>query len=216
MGERIPALSLNRPPRSGITSLGFGTRAAIWTQGCDIGCPGCISRDTHAPGGDEWEPEVLAEAVTAGGHLDGLTISGGEPFQQPEALAALLDAVSAHIDRDRYDILCFTGHRREFVEARHPEVVSRLDVLVDGRYRQDLPTDLPLRGSANQRLHRLTPLARDRYGDFDRPQPRPPLQVLFDGEGVEWVGIPARGEMARIDAELAANGIRLGGASWRS
>ena len=215
MDDRV--LRLNRPPRCGITTLGYGRRVAIWTQGCDLACPGCVSRDTWPSGGDAWSADDLADLIAdpASG-LDGLTISGGEPFAQPQGLAALLGAVRQRTDPTSFDILCFSGHRREHLEASHPEVVAMLDALVDGRFRSDLPTELPLRGSANQRVHRLTPLAHRRYGAVDEPAPRPDLQVIFDDESVELVGIPARGQMEAIEHALSLTGIRLEGASWRS
>ena len=77
-----------------IMSLGYGRRIGIWTQGCAIGCKGCMSVDTWAsrPANipvDEIVTRVdrwLAEA-------DGITLSGGEPFDQPEAIVALLSTV---------------------------------------------------------------------------------------------------------------------------
>jgi anaerobic ribonucleoside-triphosphate reductase activating protein len=81
-----------------VTTLGPGQRIGLWVQGCHIQCPGCLSRDT-------WESdparEVELELVLAWCRYvapegcGGVTISGGEPFEQPAALAALLDGLIA-------------------------------------------------------------------------------------------------------------------------
>ena len=210
-----PAVHLSRPPRHGITSLGFGRRTVIWLQGCDLACPGCTSLDTHAPGGDAWLADELAEVIAAAGG-DGLTVSGGEPFQQPEGLEALLGAVRQRTDPRAYDIFCFSGHRIEHLQRGQQGAIDHLDALVDGRFRQDLPTNLPLRGSSNQRLHRLTLLGIDRYRWADDPAQRPALQLVFDGDGAELIGVPDPGQMDAIEHRLSEVGIELGGASWRS
>ena len=68
----------------------------MWFQGCSIRCRGCVSRDTWEFRGDAW---VEVDRLVAWIHsldrdrLDGVTVSGGEPFDQPDALAALLDGI---------------------------------------------------------------------------------------------------------------------------
>jgi anaerobic ribonucleoside-triphosphate reductase activating protein len=78
-----------------VTTLGPGVRAGLWTQGCTIGCAGCLSRDTWDPDSRAAVPvsAVLGWLASLPGPVDGVTISGGEPFQQPEALAALLRGI---------------------------------------------------------------------------------------------------------------------------
>ncbi len=74
-----------------ITTLGPGQRVGVWFQGCSIRCPGCVSMDTWAVGkGMTTVAEVLDALAPAVSLADGLTVSGGEPFEQPEALATLL------------------------------------------------------------------------------------------------------------------------------
>ena len=79
-----------------VTALGPGRRIGLWLQGCALACPGCVSRDTWAFAEDQSLPlSVLllwCQQVAPTG-LDGITISGGEPFAQPEALLALLEAL---------------------------------------------------------------------------------------------------------------------------
>jgi anaerobic ribonucleoside-triphosphate reductase activating protein len=132
---------------------GPGARFVIWLQGCTLGCPGCFNPATHAAGGAAVEVEELAAQLAAAG-VDGLTLSGGEPLEQPEAALALLRAAR----RLGLSTLIFSGFTIEEIRARPlgPEVLAELDVLIDGRYvaRERLGTGL--RGSANQRIHVLT------------------------------------------------------------
>jgi anaerobic ribonucleoside-triphosphate reductase activating protein len=141
-------------PRS--RANGPGVRFALWFQGCDLGCPGCFNPETHAgPGRQRLPVAALVEQIAAAPGLDGVTISGGEPFQQPAALLALVRGVRARRD---LSILVFSGYRRAELEAMPlgPAVLAELDVLVDGRYVAPLHLGANLRGSANQTAHFLT------------------------------------------------------------
>ena len=77
-----------------ITTLGPGKRLGIWMQGCSIHCPGCISADTWAVGKGVIELEHLLTSIESWlPNADGVTISGGEPFDQFQPLLALLQSL---------------------------------------------------------------------------------------------------------------------------
>lgn len=142
-------------PRS--RANGPGVRFVVWLQGCTLGCPGCFNPTTHdAAGGREVALGELA-AQLAAARVDGLTLSGGEPLQQPDAAVALLDAARAL----GLSTLAFSGYTLDEIRAlpRGPDVLARLDVLIDGRYVAGDRLATGLRGSANQRIQLLT----DRY-----------------------------------------------------
>jgi anaerobic ribonucleoside-triphosphate reductase activating protein len=128
---------------------GPGVRFVVWLQGCTLGCPGCFNPATHAPGGREIEIESLDF-----GDADGLSLSGGEPMQQPAAALALLDHARAH----DLSTLMFSGYTEGEIRALPlgPDVLARLDVLIDGRYVASERLATGLRGSANQHIHLLT------------------------------------------------------------
>lgn len=140
---------------------GPGERACIWVQGCPIHCPGCAVPSTWpADGGYSVNPEGLAQRILAGPPVEGVTLVGGEPFEQ----AAVLAALGKILRRRGLSVVTFTGYTLEQLLA-HPssgqvELLEVTDLLVDGPYRQDL-ADLsrPWVGSSNQRHHFLT----DRY-----------------------------------------------------
>ena len=74
---------------------GPGVRAAIWVQGCSLGCPGCFNPDTHPFAGGELlaVDDLFRRILALGDAIEGITVSGGEPLQQRRPLLALLQRV---------------------------------------------------------------------------------------------------------------------------
>lgn len=126
-----------------VTTLGPGTRAGIWTQGCTLHCNGCLSRDTWDADPRKAVPveTVLGWLKSLPGRVDGVTISGGEPFQQPAALAALLRGVRAWRDGHDHetialDILVYSGYvySRLSRTAETREILDMCDAVIAGPY----------------------------------------------------------------------------------
>lgn len=218
-----------------VTVLGPGRRIGIWVQGCSLGCKGCISQDTWSRDEDKAMSvaSLLAWCEEISTHqLDGVTISGGEPFEQPEALGELLHGLSQWRQRRKldFDILSYSGYPLATLRARHASLLARLDAVIAEPYVDALPTDQPWCGSANQKLTALSPRGKRRYLASDRSgaaaSPSPSLspsaradkriQALVDGQRVWYVGIPARGDMARLEALCRARGVDFAQVSWRS
>ena len=135
---------------------GPGLRAVVWFQGCSLGCPGCFNHATHDPqGGYESHTETLAaEILAVSDQIEGISISGGEPFQQPAALLELL----YRLDGSHLSCLVFTGYTLPEVNRLPlgPEILRHLDVLIAGRYAAGQHLGHGLLGSANQQIHLLT------------------------------------------------------------
>lgn len=185
-----------------VTTLGPGRRLGIWFQGCSIRCPGCISVDTWAQGrGETGVGRLLAGVRPWLAEADGVTVSGGEPFDQPEALQALLGGLRAGFGGD---ILVYTGHPRARAAPRLPHIEDLIDALISDPFDASADDTLPLRGSDNQRLHLLTPLGRERFSGYDDAGAKPrALDLMVDGQGDLWfAGIPRRGDFARLRALL--------------
>lgn len=136
---------------------GPGLRAVIWAQGCFHNCPGCHNPCTHSPlGGFLMETkDIVAQLKTL--HLQrGVTLSGGEPFLQPAAMAEIAEAAR----KLGMDVWSFTGFTFEqLTNPDNPEYESRIrllrliDVLIDGRFERDKrDISLRFRGSSNQRI----------------------------------------------------------------
>jgi len=136
---------------------GPGIRFVLYVQGCSRRCPGCHNPGTHDPaGGVEADLGlVLGWIREARPALDGVTFSGGEPFEQAEALAELARGVR----RLGLDIVIYSGYTfEELLEKSEedPHVRGLLEagsLLVDGSYiQEERDLALPYRGSRNQRL----------------------------------------------------------------
>jgi anaerobic ribonucleoside-triphosphate reductase activating protein len=157
-------------PRS--RANGPGTRFVLWFQGCTLGCAGCFNPGTHAVGGRE----VAIDTIDFG-DAEGISLSGGEPMQQPEAALALLRRARAR----GLSTLMFSGYTRAEIEAHPlgPAVLAELDVLIDGRYVAADRLATGLRGSANQRIQLLT----DRYALADvEATPVAEIRIGRDGQ----------------------------------
>lgn len=214
-GLRVGIARLHHP----VLALGPGRRAGIWFQGCSIHCAGCMSRDT-------WEPapsdqRVSLAAVTGWvsslppGEIDGVTVSGGEPFDQVEPLGALVEWLRGAFAPGKVDILVYSGYRHDVLAVEHPELVSAVDALVTGPYRpQAGGVPLRWRGSANQKLVIMTELGRQRYAaHLDAPADTG-LQVDVRDGAISLIGVPRPGDLARLEQGLARRGIALDDCSW--
>jgi anaerobic ribonucleoside-triphosphate reductase activating protein len=190
-----------------VTKLGPGRRVGIWVQGCSIRCSGCISIDTWAKGrGRTVVNEVLRAIAPWISDAEGFTISGGEPFDQADALTHLLTGIRK---LSTADVLVFTGHSLESIASRLPSMEGLIDALVADPFDETAPQTLALRGSDNQRLVPLTPLGRKIYAGYDRcaDARERAVDVMFDGSGEVWfAGIPARDDFRRLQRILREAG----------
>ncbi len=144
----------------GSRANGPGLRAVIWMQGCSLGCPECFNPGSHdLVGGSEADTLVLANRILSGKpRVEGISISGGEPFQQPNALLDLL----TRLDGAGLSRLVFSGYTLREIKAQTfgPPILEHLDVVIAGRYVASQYEGKALLGSANQKIHLLTPRHR--------------------------------------------------------
>ena len=133
---------------------GPGLRLTIFTQGCLHHCPGCHNPQTHDPEGGSWaDTEDILAAAAENPLLDGITLSGGDPFLQPVPCLAL--AEGAH--KIGLNVWTYTGYTWEALwEENAPEKIALLketDVLVDGPFLlAERSLELRFCGSRNPRL----------------------------------------------------------------
>lgn len=129
----------------------------IWFHGCNHLCPGCIAGTMNET--DEYEPyspEQLAAWVLSNKGIEGITLSGGEPFEQPtELLERFLEIIKSE---SPLSVLCYTGNCYENLlkTVQYEGVLRHIDVLIDGEYQIDEDAGQQWRGSGNQRFHFLT------------------------------------------------------------
>ena len=143
---------------------GEGVRVSLFVSGCTHHCPGCFNQDTwDFDYGKEYTQETEDEILKAlsPGYINGLSLLGGEPFepQNQEVLVRLLRKVKEQYPEK--NIWCYSGYlfdKELLSESRArceytDEMLSMLDVLVDGRFVEALKDiRLVFRGSSNQRV----------------------------------------------------------------
>lgn len=190
--------------------LGPGRRVVAWVRGCGLRCPGCMTPELWAASG---RPVPVADAAREVLALlpgaDGLTISGGEPFDQSAAVAALVRTVRR---AGPVEVLVYSGYDREEIagsSSASADLLSEIDLLVAGRFVAEQPNLLPWRGSDNQVVHFLSPRAERHRREAETPRTGPPrLSVQMLGSGsFRVIGIPARGDLAKAVTALAARGV---------
>lgn len=126
---------------------GDGSRYVIFTQGCPHHCKGCQNPETWDPtGGMEISPAEIAADFHKRRLLDGITLSGGDPFCQQDECMRLLDLLPG------VNVWIYTGY--EYEEICDTPLAKRADVLVTGRFVQDLRCEGKMYGSSNQRIIR--------------------------------------------------------------
>ncbi|GHU90870.1 anaerobic ribonucleoside-triphosphate reductase activating protein [Clostridia bacterium] len=130
---------------------GEGLRLAIFFQGCEHRCAGCHNPETHDLGGGfEITLDEVKARIDGNPLLDGVTLSGGEPFLQETAAIA----VAAYAHSRGLNVWCYTGYTIEQLTNR--ELLEHIDVLVDGPFiLEQRSLELDFRGSLNQRVLRL-------------------------------------------------------------
>jgi anaerobic ribonucleoside-triphosphate reductase activating protein len=210
-----------------VTVLGPGRRIGLWVQGCTIGCRGCVSQDTWPS--DATKTIAVRDLLAwckrvAGDELDGVTISGGEPFQQPLGLRALLDGLHAwrRTAKLDFDVLCYSGYPLSTLRRKHAKLLALLDAVIPEPYVDRLPQGHVWRGSSNQPLVPLSERGRARYAahveagsDLANEAGGKRMQAAVEGGRIWMIGIPGRGDMAQVEALCASRGLALSKVSWR-
>ncbi|ERO64882.1 4Fe-4S single cluster domain-containing protein [Pseudomonas piscis] len=193
-----------------VTTLGPGRRLGIWFQGCSIRCPGCISADTWGPGQRRLDiDQLLTQLAPWLREADGITLSGGEPFDQFEALLLLIQGLRR---QSPVDILVYSGYPLERLQPQLRKAEGLIDGLISDPYEERLEQSLALRGSDNQRLTLLTPLGHARLASYERPLEAADkaLDLMFDANGSVWMaGIPRRDDLLHLRDLLQEQGHQI-------
>lgn len=146
---------------------GPGVRAVIWVQGCTIGCRGCYSASTHPHEASSLHrPSEIAEWLQSIPNIEGVTFSGGEPFEQAVAVLETINSIRGNIRSD-FSVFVYTGYEIEFLRKSNDknvhDLLEAIDILSAGPFDYKLRDETLLwRGSSNQSLHFLS----NRYNAF--------------------------------------------------
>ena len=170
---------------------GPGVRAVIWVQGCTIGCPGCYNAFTHPHEKRTLvTPQIISEWVLSLEGIEGVSFSGGEPFEQAKAVRETIHAI-----REKNPALTFfsyTGFDLDVLQQTRDEDVEELLGLLDmvsaGPYvHSERQRNLLWRGSSNQKLHYLTD-AYNKSQEAGWSLTSPTEEFQFDGNIVHLTG----------------------------
>ena len=140
---------------------GPGTRCTLFVAGCVHQCRGCYNKSTWSltsgkPFTQEVEDQIIADLQDTRIKRQGLSLSGGDPLH-PRNLSAILKLVKrVKTQCPEKDIWVWTGYLLADLTPEQQEVVSYINVLIDGKFVQELYDPALLwRGSSNQVIHKL-------------------------------------------------------------
>jgi len=193
-----------------IYNLGPGKRIGIWVQGCSIRCKGCISPSLWTKSNGKWIDieRLVNQIVKIKDCYEGITISGGEPFDQYESLIAFSAYMKKKTDLTIY---AFSGYTLREISDKHPEqlFMHYLDYLLDGRYLQQIHDNHNTRGSSNQALYRFQhgrPIQLESYFLSKRWS----INLSLENQ-IFMSGIPKQNELNVLRNKLGDTGIHIGG-----
>lgn len=175
--------------------LGPGKRYAIWVQGCEKRCSGCINpAGWEKSGGYEKSVNDVFSSIRQCEGITGITISGGEPFLQFKELSELVDMVTS---KTTLDIMLFTGYMVEELSEKFgsdfESLKSKVDILIDGEYVREQNTGSMYRGSDNQRIFFFTDKYRPFAENILSSKKRDFSFQIMDNGDVYFIGIPPVG-----------------------
>jgi anaerobic ribonucleoside-triphosphate reductase activating protein len=159
-----------------ITSLGPGPRLGLWVAGCQMRCQGCITPElqSESAGRDigiaQLAQHILSKAALLDAPLQGLSLSGGEPFDQAAGLTALWLALKTA--QPDWNLLVFSGYPwsklQNWPEAQ--ELLAQTDLLISGPYQAENPGSQSLQASANHERLALSPSGKKMLEQLDQAQ----------------------------------------------
>ena len=174
----------------GSYALGPGLRYIIWVQGCMQNCKGCISPQSRPMIANNLiRIETLANSIINNHKIEGITISGGEPFLQASKLALLLQMVKEK--RPELNVIVFSGYQlKQLNSDKANKFIQYIDLLIDGPYVDELNDEKGMRGSSNQQFHYLTDrliLFQDELENGGRSN-----EMVIKNEEIQVIGIPRK------------------------
>ena len=185
-----------------LTVLGPGRRIGIWFQGCTIHCKECLSPESW-----EFRQDLFISFSDLKVRLekfqefdpDGVTISGGEPFDQPDGLLILLNILNK---LNFNSIMVYSGYKFSYLQKKYSPYLNLIDLLISEPFILDEKDTKLWRGSDNQKIHVLSPRAKKIYNEFEfnnaRYTEQRPLQIKEDNHSIFIIGIPKRCDLERI------------------
>ena len=165
---------------------GPGNRFVIWVQGCSLECPGCWNKEFWTTeSGYELEISKLISIISSSNEIEGITILGGEPLEQPEATLNLIQSVK----RIGLTVMLYTGYEENEMTDLQLECIYASDIVIMGRYVASMrDTTLRWRGSSNQEIKILS----EAYKDIEIEE-KEEVEITIDTNGaISMAGYPQK------------------------
>ncbi len=199
-----------------VTTLGYGKRIGLWFQGCSIGCKNCVSMDTWA---NDKTKQIALETLYPLlkqwiPHADGITLSGGEPFEQFDALQALLLFLQREKEQlppqHEFSVFVYSGYSAEALQTPLAALQQHalMDAIMTDPFDSELPQTKPLRGSDNQRLFLLTELGQQHFSSDEHSNaiPSKALDMMYEDGKVWLAGVPLQQDLPKLIDRLRIKG----------
>ena len=188
---------------------GPGVRAVIWVQGCTIGCRGCYSASTHPHEASSLHrPSEIAEWLQSIPDIEGVTFSGGEPFEQAAAVLETINSIRENMGSD-FSVFVYTGYEIEFLRKSNDrnvqDLLNAIDILSAGPFDYKLRDETLLwRGSSNQSLHFLS----NRYNAFqieEWSKISPLEEITLRSDSIDFTGfVGPKSKMLKAAEQIAS------------
>lgn len=194
-------------------TLGPGLRAVVWFQGCTFDCAGCIAVEMNRSiDFTLTSPTSLANRILEIDGIEGVTLSGGDPFDQP--LDLLAEFVEQLRRRSELTVMCYTGRTldqlvRPGADDAMARILKQCDILIDGLYVESMNEGSAWRGSSNQVVHFLSPRYRHLEDSMQENRERQLNVTIGRGGAIDITGIPPTGFMDRLRDQLNLRGLAL-------
>ena len=189
---------------------GPGVRAVIWVQGCTIGCPGCYNAFTHPHEKRTLTtPDTIAKWVSGLEGIEGVSFSGGEPFEQAKAVRMVIREIRQR--NPNLTFFSYSGFNLDELQNSEDEnvigLLDELDMVSTGPYiHTERKSDLLWRGSTNQKLHYLTRAYKEEQ-ELEWKLSSPVEEFYFDGETIHFSGFEGNG--SKVLKAIKADGVLL-------
>lgn len=186
--------------------LGPGKRSVIWVHGCCFSCPGCIGEHYKTGTPRECSTEAMADWFLDAPDITELTVSGGEPMLQAEALSETIRLIRKQRNTG---LIVYSGFEyEELLKLSRADkgikaFLEDIDILIDGPYVSEQDSNRPFIGSDNQRIILLSDRYKEIYEDYYLHTEGRKVELKLEEDKTLMVGIP--GEDQRILWKMIKN-----------
>lgn len=180
--------------------LGPYQRSVLWVQGCCFSCKGCIAPEMQKSGGYFESTNIIADVLLSDKNIEGVTLSGGEPFLQADAVSELIEKMKQKRD---IGIIVYSGFTFEELKNKSvnnnsiQKLLLMTDILIDGRYIQELDDNIAYRGSSNQSIICLSERYKDIAEDYYTKTARK-AELRVDKHKLTLIGVPSKDTLKAI------------------